>query len=84
VTWQEGQAAQYDFYAAELDKLLVELDNTAAICDTLHEAGMVSETHSYAGGVRALRNSLANASRELRTEPPEQVLPITLTTRRRP
>lgn len=81
MTWQEGQAAQYDFYVAELDKLLVELENAEAICDALAEPGMGSETRGYAGGVRALRATLVARARELRSDRPDPVLPMSITTR---
>jgi hypothetical protein len=80
--WREGQAAQYDFYVAELDKLLAELDNAEAICDALGADVMASESRGYAGGIRALRNDLHARARDLRSAAePWQVLPISLTTR---
>lgn len=80
--WREGQAAQYDFYVAELDKLLAELENAEAICETLGEESMTSETRSYTGGVRALRGDLATRARNLRSAvEPWSVLPISVTTR---
>jgi hypothetical protein len=82
--WREGQAAQYDFYAAEADKLLAELDNAEAWLDALGKASMLSETRGYAGGIRALRMELVGLARDLRAPPPSDVMPISLTTRRRP
>ena len=79
--WREGQAAQYDFYVAELDKLLVELENAEAICDTLVAPGLLTETRGYAGGVRAFRNDLQNRARELRRHDDITVMPMSLTTR---
>ena len=82
-TWREGQAAQYDFYVAEIDKLLAELENTEAICAALNEATIGSETRGYMGGVKALRNDLAARARDLRSAAePWTVLPISVTTTR--
>jgi hypothetical protein len=79
--WREGQAAQYDFYVGELDSLLAELDNAEAICEALGEPGLLTETRSYVGGVRALRNDLVSRARELRRHADVDVLPMSLTTR---
>jgi hypothetical protein len=79
--WREGQAAQYDFYVGELDSLLVELENAEAICEALDEPGLLTETRSYVGGVRALRNDLVSRARELRRHADVDVLPMSLTTR---
>jgi hypothetical protein len=45
---------------------------------------MLSETRGYAGGIRALRMELVGLARDLRAPPPSDVMPISLTTRRRP
>jgi hypothetical protein len=79
--WREGQAAQYDFYVGELDTLLAELENAEAICLALDQAGLLTETRSFIGGVRSLRNDLTNKARELRRHADVDQLPISLTTR---
>jgi hypothetical protein len=79
--WREGQAAQYDFYVAELDKLLAELANAEAICDELGQPGMLTETRGYTGGIRALRNDLQARARDLRRHDDITVMPMSLTTR---
>jgi hypothetical protein len=79
MTWQEGQAKQYDFYVAELDKLLAELENAEAICEELAEPAMTTETRAYAGGVRALRDTLRSRAVGLRTGRPDPGMPMSIT-----
>lgn len=81
VTWQEQQAAAYDHYVADIDKALAELNNLEAIYETLGDTRMLTETRSYTGGVRAVRNDLANRARELRRHDDVTVMPMSLTTR---
>ena len=57
------------------------LENAEAMCEWLGEPGMLTETRSYAGGIRALRNDLQNRARDLRRHDDITVMPMSLTTR---
>lgn len=83
--WREGQAAQYDHYGGDHEKALAELDNLEAIYEELGNAKMAAETRGFAAGVRACLADLNARARDLRAPPPAAtVMPIGLTTRRRP
>ena len=81
MSWQEQQAAAYDHYVADLNKALAELDNLEAMFETLGDTPMLTETRSYSGGVRAVRNDLTIRARELRRHADVDVMPMSLTTR---
>jgi hypothetical protein len=83
MTWpgQEKQAETFDDFVAGFDELLKRLEDAAAMCEVLGEQKLLTETHGYAGGVRALRNDLQNRARDLRRHQDVDVLPMSLTTR---
>jgi hypothetical protein len=81
VSWQEQQAAAYDHYVADHDRALAELDNLEAMYEGLGDTRMLTETRSYAGGVRSARNDLARRARQLRRVDEPPVMPMSITSR---
>ena len=79
--WQERHAAALDHEAAEIDKLLAELDNGHAIAEMRGNAKLCSETRAMVSVWRAEQTAMRNEARELRSEPSAAVLPMSLTTR---
>ena len=80
--WKESQAGTFADFACAFAELLRHLENGEAMCEVLGKDGMLTETRSYAGGVRALITELENCARELRRHDDIDVLPMSLTTRR--
>ena len=81
-SWKGSQAGTFDDFAGAFGELLRHLENAEAMCEVLGKDGMLTETRSYAGGIRALQSELVNRARELRRHDDVDVLPMSLTTRK--
>jgi hypothetical protein len=81
--WQERHAATLDHEVAELEKVLVELDNADAIIETRDQLELCTAIRSLAGWLRSEMTTMTSEARALRSslERPESTLPMHITRR---
>jgi hypothetical protein len=82
--WRDPQACEFDKQAAVLKVAEDALEEAYAVLELRSRTRACTELRATASLLRLEARALSDMARELRTGVPETVLPITLTTRRRP
>jgi hypothetical protein len=82
--WRDPQACEFDKQAAVLKVAEDALEDAYAVLELRSRTQSCTELRATASLLRLEARTLSDMARELRTGVPETVLPITLTTRRRP